>query len=52
MKKTTKKLVLSRETVRSLDEWEVRQVGGGIVSSDNIECMMERRKLTGTGSDN
>lgn len=39
MEKKPKKLVLSKETLRSLDEAELKKVPGGIVSSDDRYCM-------------
>ena len=48
MKKTKKKLDLSKETVANLGRPELGQIAGGIVSSDNIECMMDRKQFTGS----
>jgi hypothetical protein len=53
MKKTeSRKLTLARETVRVLDG-DLRDVKGGIVSSDNQECTYSRKCQTlYTGPDN
>jgi hypothetical protein len=39
MEKKTRKLVLSKETLRSLAEAELKKAPGGIVSSDDRWCM-------------
>ena len=44
MKKTVK-LQLHRETVRNLEDRDkLGRVIGGIVSTDNMQCMMTRQK--------
>ena len=48
-KKMVKKLELSRETVAKLDRTEMERVGGGIVSSDDLYCMMTKKTI-GTGT--
>ena len=45
MKKKSLKLQLNRETLRSLVSPEdLDKIQGGIVSSDNLQCMRERTK--------
>lgn len=47
MKKRNQKLQLNRETVRNLISSEnLERIQGGIVSSDNEDCMRQRQKTT------
>ncbi len=45
MKKTPKKLTLSRETVVKLETPELGKVLGGIVYTDDPECMRQNTVL-------
>jgi hypothetical protein len=48
MTKKNRKLSLNRDTVLRLEDLnELRQVQGGIVSSDNMQCMRDRKKTIG-----
>jgi len=38
MKKQVKKLALSRETLRALDESKLQKVNGGSDGSDGLQC--------------
>jgi natural product precursor len=38
MKKEIKKLVLSRETIRNLNDWELRHVAGGPTAAVGTVC--------------
>lgn len=56
MKKTKKKLVLAKETVRSLSQIDLGRVAGGTESSMNwsnpdFSCQDEFRPLTGLTCD-
>ena len=42
MQKQTKKLSLSKETLRALNPAELKEVPGGIVSSDDRLCMNQK----------
>jgi hypothetical protein len=45
MTKKNRKLSLNRDTVLRLEDLnELRQAQGGIVSSDNRQCMRDRQK--------
>jgi len=45
MQKQTKKLSLSKEVLRALNLAELKEVPGGIVSSDNRLCMNQKTTL-------
>jgi hypothetical protein len=45
MKKTTKKLVLSKETLRALNDADLRQVAGGMRDTEN-NCQGRATEVT------
>lgn len=48
MTKKNRKLSLHRDTVLRLEDVvELHQIQGGIVSSDNLQCMRERQRTFG-----
>jgi hypothetical protein len=48
MKKSVKKLMLTRETVTKLSQAELENAAGGIISTDNIWCMQTRTRTGAT----